>query len=359
MRVGFDVSPLQLSHSLGLARVVRGAVESLERRGHLEVVRLAPAPGEVLRAWRQGPLARASTERGLAGVHSFVSAFPLRGPGRRVQTVHELPWRHGVRENAGLRHRLWAGLGPIRADLVLCGTEHVARDLRRRRLSGAGKVRVVPWGVDPAFADEPPPGTVDEVVLRKYRLPEDPLVLCLGAVRPKKNLEAVIRGLAVLHARSGAERRPRLHLVVTGRETPQLRRDLALASRLGLGRWISTPGEVAESDLPSLLRLAAVVPVLSRSEGFGLPALEALASGTPVLVPPGSAQAEVAGELAFRVDPADPAAVAAGLERAASEREELRYRLGARARELTWDRWSETVEGLWQALAAGRAAARG
>ena len=239
MRVGFDVTPLERRRGdepRGLARVVEELVGKLEERGRVEVVRLAPADGEPLGRWRRRTLAAAPRREGLAGLHSFTSGFPPFGPGKRVQTVHELPWRHGVRENAGWRHRAWAALGPLFADRVVCATEHVARDLRRRWLPGAGRVRVCPWGVGPPFEEEPPPGTVDEVVLGRYRLPEDPLALCLAATRPKKNLAAVLQGLAEVRRRGG----PSLHIVITGAETPQLRRDLGLASQLGLARWITT-----------------------------------------------------------------------------------------------------------------------
>lgn len=340
-------------------RVTRGLVEALERRCRHEIVRLAPpnSAGEAGRArrprgislarWRQVDLARAGRDLELAGIHSCLSAFTLRGRGARVQTIHELPWRHGVSENADWRHRAWTALGPLFADRVITATHHVARDLRARLLPGAGKIRVVPWGVGPPFGDEPPAGVIDEVVLGRYRLPQSPLALCLGAVRAKKNLAAVLHGLAELRRRNG----PLVQLVISGGDTPDLRRDLGLASRLSLSRFVSTPDEIAEEDLPSLLRLASVVPVLSRSEGFGLPVLEALASGTPVLVPHDSAQAEVAGPLGIAVDPEDPASVADGFERALAEREDLRYRLSERAREFTWDRSAAAVESIWEEIA--------
>jgi len=142
-----------------------------------------------------------------------------------------------------------------------------------------------------------------------------------------------------------------VQLVVTGGDTPELRRDLGLASRLLLARFVSTPDVIAEEDLPSLLRLSTVVPVLSRSEGFALPVLEAMASGTPILVPNDSAQAEVAGPLGIGVDPDDAGSVADGFERAIRERESLRYKLSARAREFTWDRCAAGIESIWEELA--------
>jgi glycosyltransferase involved in cell wall biosynthesis len=347
MRIGFDASPLARPHPPGIRRVVECSLAALERRKGLEVVRLTPAPGVDLRRWRQGELPRAVVAQDLVGVHSFLSAFPWRGPGKRVQTIHELPWRHGVKENAGLRHRLWASLGPRRADGVLTATETTARDLGLRRHGEGGKLFVVPWGVDERFQEDPPAGAVDEPLLDRYRLPDGPFLLALGAVRAKKNLAATLHGLARLKS----EGRPLPQLIVTGGDTPDLRRDLGLAQRLGLARWVSTPGEIEDEHLPGVLRLAAAVVVLARSEGFGLPVLEALACGTPVVVPRASAQAEVAGPDAFVVDPDDPDSVAAGLRAAIEGREQLRYVLPGRAREFPWSRTAEGIVRVWEAIA--------
>lgn len=343
-RIGFDVSPLHAPHPPGVVRATRGLVEALERRGVVEVVRLAPE-GE-LRTWRHRALPRRVDEFSLAGIHSPVSAFPRSGAGVRVQTIHELPWRHGVAENADWKHRLWAAYGPWRADAVLCPSEFVAADLRTRWLPGARKIHVVPWGVGAPFGDLPEPGTVDEVVLGKLRLGQDPLALCVGAVREKKNLAAALHGLAEVRRRHG----PRIQLVVTGEETAQLRRDLGLASKLGLARYVSTPGAIDDTDLASLMRLASAVVVLSKSEGFAFPVLEGLASGTTVVVARDSAQAELAGPVGLAVDPADPASVADGLMRAVAEREARRFDAIERAAQFTWDSCAERVEALWIGL---------
>lgn len=344
-RIGFDVAALHRPHPRGVVRVVSEVTGELERRGRIEVVRLAPEPRAGLLGWRQRELPRLERDLELAGIHSFQSAFPVRGRGLRVQTVHELPWRRGVRENADLAHRLWAWLGPRRADRVLVPSEHVARDLRGRR-PGLGRIEVVPHGVGPPFGDEPPAGTLDEALFGRLGLPQRPLVVAPGATRPKKNLPALLHGVARLAGRGG----PRLHVVVTGAPTATLRADLGLVSRLGLASHVSTPGELDDDDLAALYRLAVATAVLSLSEGFGLPVLESLACGTPVLVPRGSAQSEVAGEAGFAVDAGDPDSVAEALARAHDEREELRHALSDGVRDRTWSRTAERVEAVWERL---------
>ena len=347
MRVGFDASPLVRGFPPGVTRAARGLLDALERRGVLEVVRLLPPEGASSREWRRRGLPAAVARERLDGLHSFTSAFAHRARCKRVQTIHELPWRHGVSENADLAHRIWAALGPCRADRVVVPTAFVADDLRRRLLPGKERIRVTPWGVGPPFALDPEPGAIDEVVLERHRLGEEPFLLALGAVRPKKGLDRVLHGMAALAARG----EPVPPLVVTGPETPQLRRDLGLASQLGLARYVSTLDDVDEADLPALVRLSLAVPVLSRSEGFGLPVLEALACGVPVLVPRDTAQAEVAGTAGTTVDADAPEEVADAILRARAERLSGTAERIERARAFSWDASATAVEAVWAELA--------
>ena len=346
MAIGFDTSPLTHPHSPGVRRVTEELVEALERRGHLEIVRLTPDPGERLRNWRQLGLPREAARRGLAGIHAPGSAFPLFGPGRRVQTVHELPWKHGVAENAGLSHRFWAGPAGRKADAVIVPTGHVARDLGRPLAADGGRIHICSWAASLPFGPKPPADQLDEPVLDRYHLPDTAFLLAPGAVRAKKNLAAILAGLAEF-AKTGG---PRLLLVITGPETGDLRRDLGLASRLGVAGQISTLGHVPDGDLAALTRLASAVIVLSASEGFGLPALEAAACGTPVILNASGAPAEVVGQAAITVDAAESADVASGIRRALDEGPGLRPRLLERAARFSWDRTAATVEGIWETL---------
>lgn len=345
MRVGFDASVLHRPFPPGVERAVRGVLTALEARERLEVVRLVPPEGCTSGAWRRR-LAREVRRHGLDGLHSFTSAFPLFGPGLRVQTIHEVPWRHGVRENADLAHRWWASIGALRADRVVCPTEHVARDVRRRFLPGRNRVRVAPWGVGAPFGEEAAGGIVDAEVIRALGI-EEPYALLLGATREKKRLDATLRGVAALRERGDEE----VRLVVTGPPDAALDRARNLAAELGLASRLLHHESIEDDALPSLLRRAAVVPVLSRSEGFALPVLEALACGTPVLVPPRGAQTEVAGEAGIVVEPDDAASVAAGIVTARTEREARREVGLARAAQFTWNAAARRIEAVWEELA--------
>ncbi|MCC6407915.1 MAG: glycosyltransferase [Planctomycetes bacterium] len=334
MRIAFDVSPLARPHPRGVVRAVRGAVDALERRGELEVVRLAPADGEELRAWRHVELARRAEAAGCVGLHSFVSALPLAARIARVQTVHELPWRHGVLENADLAHRAWVQVGALVARRIAVPSEFVARDLRAELAVGADKVRVVPWGVGAPFTERGDAELERELVAR-LSLADAPFVLAPGATRPKKNLAATLRGLARLGSRAT--------LVVTGAPTETLESDRELARELGV--TLSIVGEVDDRELAALYRLSACTVVLSHSEGCALPVLEARACGAPVVVAKRGAAAELAGSRGFAAEAANQDEVAEALARAfAAPREPD---VGA-----SWDATAERLEALWRELAS-------
>jgi len=344
MRIGFDTSALVRPHPPGIVRLVSAAIEALERTPGITAVPLCPAPNENLRVWRQLRLPHLVRERELLGLHSFVSAFALLGPGKRVQTLHELPWLQGVRENAGLAHRFWAGPASRRADRVVCGSAWVARQLAR-----PDRVRVCAWGVDAARFGARPASEALERARALLGLEVDesrPLLLAIGAVRAKKNLAALLHGLHELRRRGA----PALTLAVSGAIGSQAQADRRLARELGLEADVRWVGAVDDASLIALLHLAQGVSVLSRSEGFGLPVLEAFAAGTCVLVPKHSAQSEVAAGLGIEVDASDPASVADGIELAVRDGS----RAGARralAAERSWSRCAARIAEIWRECA--------
>lgn len=337
MRIGFDVSPLCRPHPPGVVRATRGLVDALERRGRIEVVRLGPPARARIGTWRQRDLARAVHELGLTGIHSPVSAFPVFSAGARVQTIHELPWTRGEEENADARHRLWASVGPLRADAVVCPSAATAEAVRAGSPLAAHKVHACAWGVDGAFG--PDDGGDDEALLRRIGVGRRAFVLAPGAVRAKKNLGAVLRGVA--HARAD------LDVVVTG---PLTAYSIATAARFP-ATSVRMVGEVDDRTLAALVRSAEAVLVLSTSEGFALPVVEAQACGTPVIVSRGSTQAQTGGAAALQVDPDDVEEVVGALERARTHRARISADGIEHAQRFTWDRCADQIERVWESIA--------
>ncbi|MDF1800102.1 MAG: glycosyltransferase [Planctomycetota bacterium] len=339
IRLGLDGAATVFDYPPGVRRVVTSLLPRLAAAGHVPLV---PAADEPERRWRHRELPRLERDLGLDGILSFTSAFPLRGRGLRIQTLHELPWRHGVQENAGLGHRLWARHGRRRAALVLVPSVRVLMDLEDFAPAAARRAAVLPWGVGEPFTLDEDPLLADAEILARLGLePGRPFVLVPGGTRPKKRVDAVLQGLAGLGKQD-------LDLVVTGRATGQITDDLRVARTLGLEHALRYLGPVEDVEMAALYRSCHAVCVLSDSEGFGFGALEGLAAGAPVLVPPATAQAEVAGDFALQVHSGDLAGIGAALagvlERHGTGPEaEQRARRRSAAAARTW---KATAEGL-------------
>ena len=355
MRVAFDCSPLRFPHSPGIARVVEETVAALEARGRMEVVRCAPEPGASLRDWRwrewpralrlgaqpgRGPMA------GVQGVHTFQAAFPLRVPQARVQTLHEASWKHGVRERGALRRRLWCALGARWADAIVTATQHSAGDLGLVPAAEGGKLWVIPWGVGSAFATPPQPGA-DSQHLAALDLSPQRFVLAPGGSSQKKRPERLLAALARWPKSAG----PAPTIVWTG-GTPgeaawQPPASWAVSDPLPTYRWLP---RVSDEVLASLYRQAAAVVVLSQSEGFALPVIEALACASPVVVTPHSAQAEVLGEAGWVAESDRPQAILDALLAAIHGDGPSPSARRKRAEAFPWDRTAAAIESLWESL---------
>ncbi|MEZ6016358.1 MAG: glycosyltransferase [Planctomycetota bacterium] len=337
MRVAFDLSPRAPGLPLGVARVFDGALAALAARGQVELIPIAPparaAAGARRAAWRQLALPREAARLGADVLHCFVSAFPLRAALPVIATVHELPWRHGERENAGLVHRAWGALAQRRAAAVVCPSTSVARALGPR-------ARAIPWGLAPAFCGAGGQGAPSGAGPIPQAGPAPrPYVLLVGGARAKKRLDHLLAAQRLARAP--------WDIVVTGSEAPAAH---------AAGATLRSVGRVDDRALAALYRGAAACAVLARSEGFAFPVLEALACGTAVVVPAGSVQAETAGGLAVEVPMDDVEALAARLDelaKAPSSPEERAAR-SAYAAHFTWDRAAAALEDLWRAALAAQ-----
>jgi glycosyltransferase involved in cell wall biosynthesis len=161
-------------------------------------------------------------------------------------------------------------------------------------------------------------------------------VLSVGSLEPGKNRERLLQAFARLRARGLAHT-----LVVAGQRAWRYEGEQPLAQRLGLADSVRFLGHVPQADLPALYSAADLFAFPSLYEGFGLPALEAMACGTPVVASNVSAVPEVVGDAALQVSPLDVGALADAMERLLRDerlRADLRERGLKRAAEFSWEK---------------------
>jgi glycosyltransferase involved in cell wall biosynthesis len=310
MRVGLDVSPLDQT-AAGTARYLA----QLEQLAGVELVRLARhGAGRAATIYRDAVwyplvLPRLARRARLDVLHCPTFRAPLARPAcPLVVTVHDLAvLRHPETFNQWTRRysRLCVPRVARSARLLIAVSEHTKRELVALLGTPVEKIRVVPNGVAEVFHPDGPAETGD-------------YVLAVGTLEPRKNLTR----LAEATRRLGVE--------------------LRVAGAPGWGRvelggdGIRLLGRVTDEELARLYRGARCLAFPSLSEGFGIPIVEAMACGTPVVTSRGGATEEVAGGAAVLVDPLDPAAIAAGIEEAAARRAQLVPAGLARARDYSW-----------------------
>jgi glycosyltransferase involved in cell wall biosynthesis len=291
----------------------------------------------------------------IRGIQADVLHFLAHGdapawPGRRtVVTVHDLILEvlGHLYERSGTPlfrlARMVERLAARNAGAVLTDSRASRLDLLRIAKVVPGRVRVVHLAIDQRF--RPPTATQSAAVRARHELP-DSYALYVGGIDARKNLAGLLRAWARLRARRSDA--PLLVLAGGFDRDPALPALRSLAGELGLEGAVRWLGYIEDADLPALLGTAELFVFPSLYEGFGLPPLEAMACGTPVVSSDRSCMSEVLGDAARLVDPTDPEAFATALDGALSD---VAWRTRASKAGLThvstfsWDRAAaETVE---------------
>jgi alpha-1,3-rhamnosyl/mannosyltransferase len=285
---------------------------------------------------------RMGTPDVLHGPNYFLPAH--RGRVRRVVTVHDLSalrypeWHPWWRVSL---HRAALPATVARVDHVITSTEATRKEIIERFRLSADRVSAVPLGFSAIF--RPRRALSLKPVLERYGLVPGDYVCYVGGVEPRKNLQRLLEAYALLKSRS-ASMPPLVVAGFAGWHDRGLRERFAAAGVRELGPL--TPDDVA-----ALMAGCAAFAYPSLYEGFGLPVLEAMASGVPVVASTDPAISEVAGGAALLVDPLRPEEIAGALDRILTDGElssELRRAGVRRAAEFSWDRTAALTLDVYQ-----------
>jgi alpha-1,3-rhamnosyl/mannosyltransferase len=349
VRVAIDVRKL---HDYGIGTYVRNLISELARQQDDDaeyVLLCAPADREalgqlgprflpqVVRAGKysireQWALPWAVASAGVDLYHSPHYVVPPLTTGRIVVTIHDcihLRFPQDLPNPAAIYYaRAMMAAAARRSRRILTVSQASKDDIVHFLKIPAGKVEVIYNAPDPRLALEP---TAEQVAhVRERFLLTAPFILYTGNIKPHKNVDRLIEAFALLR-RDGFED---VKLLVIGDDIskyPKLRR---LVHRFQLHQHVRFLGFVPDATLAVLYRLAAVFVFPSLYEGFGLPPLEAMAAGAPVVASNRSSLPEVVGDAALLIDPMDAGAIARAMARVLGE-PRLREDLIQRGRERT------------------------
>lgn len=288
------LSDMRWPSATGIGQVMEAVVS---RKPETTTLRSLPISGSIGSPLSPVRVAGAIGKAGCGDV--FWSAGfipPAWGSTPAVVTVHDLTHLHYYGPTKRIYYETF--LRPIyrRAAAIVCVSDFTRDEFLNWSGIDGDRVYTVHNGVNPAFLSN------QSALKLPYRY-----ILYPGNHRSYKNLRQLVKGYA-------ASSLPKLgvHLAMTGKPNPEIS---ALAAELGVQDCVHALGFIEQADLPALYRGAEAIAYVSLYEGFGLPIVEGMASGTPVLTSNVSAMPEVAGEAAVVVDPTSIEAIGEGLDR--------------------------------------------
>jgi len=285
-------------------------------------------------------------------LHAPVNVVPLLASVPTVVTVHDLAFMAMPERFLPAKRRYletFTRLTMGKARHVIADSEHTRGDLIRLLGVPPERVTAVPLGVNGDF--HPPNEASKEAFRARQNLPAHYL-LYLGTLEPRKNLVTLVRAYARLR-RSGLD----WPLVLAGGKGWLYEDIFRAVAEEGLTEHVRFPGYVAYEDQPLWYGCATAFVYPSTYEGFGLPVLEAMACGTPVVASTASSVPEAAGDAAILVDPHDGEALAAAIERLANDatlRDDLSGRGLARAALFPWSRTAAETVRVYARVVDGR-----
>jgi glycosyltransferase involved in cell wall biosynthesis len=367
VRIGIDARKL---HDFGIGTYIRNLLRQLARIDHTSEFVLLCRPDDAATLAGTGENFRAVPET--AGNYSLAEqlrvpmavrrerldlfhaphyVLPPLVPSRSVVTIHDcihLMFPQYLRNRMAHAYaRASIALAARRATRVLTVSESSKRDILRFVDVPPEKIAVIYNAYDECFGIEPREEDVARV-RERYQL-QDEFVLYAGNVKPHKNLERLIEAFNIVR-NNGLDY---LTLVLIGDDISKYAGLRRAVHRHQLHKRVRFLGYLPEETLAVMYRLAEAFVFPSLYEGFGLPPLEAMASGTPVVTSNVSSLPEVVGDAAVLVDPYDPRSIADGIGRVITDeplRRELRRKGLARAKEFSWEQSIRHVHAIYDEI---------
>ena len=365
MRIAIDYTPA-LRQGAGIGRYTRGLVAGLaeiDRENQYTLFSAGETPS--VRDWPANFHLRTSTipprwltvgwhrlrlpipVELLAGdcdlYHSPDFALPPLRRARGLVTIHDLSFlRVPECADPGLRAFLEKAVpaAVLRARRILADSENTRKDLIQILRVDPDRISVVTPAVEPRFRREDTVARLDEVRAR-YGLPAR-FILGLGTLEPRKNFTGLIAAYSQLVRETGLP-----HALVIGGKPGWLYEDIyRQAQQEDLAGRVLFPGFAADEDLPALYSLADVFAFPSLYEGFGIPVLEAMACGTPVVTSNNSSLPEAAGSAALMVEATDATELAEAIAKVLNDNELRRRMIAAgyeQASRFTWQRSAQAL----------------
>jgi glycosyltransferase involved in cell wall biosynthesis len=278
--------------------------------------------------------------------HATDHLLPHLSHARSVFTLHDLTALIFPTTHTQLNRRFLQLMLPHflhDATLVVADSASTQRDAQRLYHLPAERIRVVHLGVDPHFQPVAPP--IQDEVRERYRLP-DRFILSVGTIEPRKNLIVLLEAYQALHQQD-----PEIQLVIAGGRGWHSEPFFDKLRTLGPEESVKLLGRVPDEDLPALYSLAEDFAFPSLYEGFGLPVLEAMACGAPVICSNTSSLPEVAGAAAIQIAPTDVAAWTHALKQLSADaalRASLRERGLKQAARFSWETTARQTYAVYQ-----------
>lgn len=304
-----------------------------------------------LTVWMHSALPRQLARSGVDVLHAPAFIAPAGSPCPIVVSVHDTTYLTMPADPAwGWYARAFTLLTVRQAAAIITFSESARRDIADHYRLRAERIVVTPHGVNPRFRPMDR-ARAREAVARSYGVSR-PFLLFVGAQERRKNVPTLLQALA----RMRSIQSPTRGLVLVGRRGGASREIRRTVHKLGLGDLVSVLGEVPDQALPLLYNAAEVLVLPSLAEGFGLPVLEAMACGTPVIAANTSALPEVAGDAAVLVNPEDAGVLAESIATLLGDgalRESLRERGLHRAGKFTWQRAARETVAVYERVVRG------